>query len=154
MAGTAKGHRVGRGTREVLRDAIHLLVLTIWSSKKVPGPRRTVHFREDEAAFWPFGPSGVSWNWCPHNPTPCQLFGRSVFLPGRHTSRGGRGCASCGRLSWLTLVPQGLARGTTGGTMDRQILAPPKEVLSNSGNRSCFVHLVFTCLALSRPGTE
>lgn len=55
---------------------------------------------------------------------------------------GRRRPASCGRENWLTLVPQGLARGTTGGTVDRQILAHHKEVLSNSDNRSCFVHLV------------
>lgn len=55
---------------------------------------------------------------------------------------GKRGRASCGRESWLTLMAQGLARGRTGGTVDRQILAHHKEMLSNSGNRSCFVHLV------------
>lgn len=35
MAGAAKGHRVGRSTIWVLRDAIHLLVLTTWLGKKV-----------------------------------------------------------------------------------------------------------------------
>lgn len=44
-------------------------------------------------------------------------------------------------------VSQGLTRGAAGATADRQILARDEEVLSNSGNRSCFVHLVFACLA-------
>lgn len=63
MAGAAKGHRVGGGTRQVLRDAVttaHVIsshpVLLACSGKRVPVAKRTVHFRDDGAALHPAGP--------------------------------------------------------------------------------------------------
>lgn len=35
------------------------------------GTRRSLQpRREDRAAPWPFGPSGLAWSWCPYNRTP------------------------------------------------------------------------------------
>lgn len=85
---------------EQRRKAVLHLVLTSWSGKKVPVAQ------EDEAASWPVG--SLAWPGAgvliaPH---PARVLAGVCVCQGT-CGQGRRGCASCGRASWLPLVPQG-----------------------------------------------